>query len=246
LLRHFAGTHCGDQENTLNRKARKDFYISLRLGVSAVKILRSKMIRALITDFGGVLVRTRTDRSRREWERKLGWPPNTIEERVFNCDLSIRASHGEMTEDVFWDQLARDFNLAQYQLTGAEFRHEFFADDFLDEELVTFMRGLRPAIKVGLISNAWLGLRSVLQTAFHLDDMFDEIVISAEEKVMKPNERIYRLALDRLGLQPAEAIFLDDMPINVEAANALGMLGVRFQSTEQALRDIRSRLDQHV
>ncbi len=201
------------------------------------------MIRALITDFGGVLVRTRTDRSRRELEHKLGLPPYTVEDRVFNSELSIRASHGEMTEDAFWAQVTRDFNLARYHLTGTEFRHEFFVDDFLDEELVKFIRGLRPAIKVGLISNAWLGLRSVLQTVFHLDDMFDEIVISAEENVMKPDERIYRLALDRLALQPSEAIFLDDMPINVEAANAVGMLGVRFQSTEQALRDIRSRLN---
>lgn len=204
------------------------------------------MIRALITDFGGVLVRTRTDRSRRELERKLGWPLHTLEDRVFNGELSIRASHGEITEEAFWDQAARDFNLAQYQMTGAEFRHEFFVDDFLDEELVQFMRGLRPAIKVGLISNAWLGLRSVLQTVFHIDDMFDEIVISAEENVMKPDARIYRLALDRLALQPSEAIFLDDMPINVEAADAVGMLGVRFQSTAQALRDIRSRLNHHV
>lgn len=203
------------------------------------------MIKALITDFGGVLVRTRTDRSRRELERKLNLPSHTIEDRVFNSELSIRASHGEMAEDAFWDQVARDFKLAHYQLTGAEFRHEFFAGDFLDGELVEFMRGLRPAIKVGLISNAWSGLRSVLQTVFAIDDLFDEMVISAEEKVMKPDARIYRLALDRLALQPAEAIFLDDMPINVEAANAVGMLGVRFQSTKQALSDIRSQLNHH-
>lgn len=202
------------------------------------------MIKALMTDFGGVLVRTRTDRSRRELERKLGWPPHTIENRVFNSDLSIRASQGEMSEESFWDRIARDFDLAGQHLTGAEFHQEFFADDFLDEELVNFMRGLRPSLKVGLISNAWSGLRSVLQTRFHIDDLFDVLVISAEENLMKPDERIYRLALDRLGLQPREAIFLDDMPINVEAANAVGLIGVQFKSSEQALRDIRSQLNQ--
>ena len=48
------------------------------------------MIKALITDFGGVLVRTRTDDSRRALEQRLGLPPNTIEARVFASELSLQ------------------------------------------------------------------------------------------------------------------------------------------------------------
>ena len=57
------------------------------------------MIKALISDFGGVLMRTRTGGSRRALEQRLGLPPNTIEARVFNSDLSLQAMCGEVSED---------------------------------------------------------------------------------------------------------------------------------------------------
>ena len=200
------------------------------------------MIRALITDFGGVLVRTRTDRSRRELERRIGLPLNTLEDRVFASEWSLRAQHGDVSEDEFWSQVVRDFELDRRGMTGREFRREFFADDFLDEELMALIRGVRPAIKTGLISNAWSGLRSIIRTEILIDDAFDVVIVSAEEKIMKPDARIYQVALDRLGVRPEESIFLDDVKVNVEAANALGMQGVHFQSTGQAQRQIQALL----
>jgi epoxide hydrolase-like predicted phosphatase len=200
------------------------------------------VIKALITDFGGVLVRTHTDRSRREVERKLNLPPHTIEERVFNSDLSIRAQHGELTEDEFWLATVQDLQAGDQFTDAADFRREFFADDFLDQDLVNLIRSVRPAIKTGLISNAWTGLRSVLRDTFAIEDLFDVAVISAEEKIMKPDPWIYRLALNRLGVKASEAIFLDDVHLNVEAAHATGMIGVHFHSTEQAQHDLRALL----
>ena len=107
---------------------------------------------------------------------------------------------------------------------------------------MALIRGARPAIKTGLISNAWSGLRSIIHAEFPIDDAFDVVVVSAEEKTMKPDARIYQVALDRLGVRPEESIFLDDAKVNVEAANALGLQGVHFQSTGQAQRQIRTLL----
>ena len=201
------------------------------------------MIRALISDFGGVLMRTRTDRARRELERRIGLTAHTIEDIVFSGDLSQRAQRGEISEEDFWQQLERQLDLPWFGLTWQEFRREFFADDFLDEDLVALIRSVRPALKTGLISNAWSGLRRFLQTTVPIHDAFDAIVISAEEKVIKPDPRIYLPALGRLGVLPEAAIFLDDVQGNIDAANALGLTGVRFQSSEQAQRDIRALLD---
>ncbi len=200
-------------------------------------------IKAFITDFGGVLVRTRTDRSRRELERRLGLSPDTLEQRVFASELSLHAQSGAMEETVFWRELERDLDLMRFGLTWEVFQREFFEDDFLDEELVALIRSLRPALKTGLISNAWSGLREVLHTRVPIAAAFDVIVISAEEKIMKPDPRIYHAALDRLGVQPQEAIFLDDFSKNVDAANALGLHGIHFTSSEQAQRDIRILLN---
>src|SRR5512134_1133334 len=108
------------------------------------------MIKALISDLGGVLLRTRTPGSRRALEQRLGLPPNTIEERVFNSDLSLKAQCGEVSEDAVWQTLECELNLPRFGLTCREFQDEFFAEDFLDEELVTLIRSVRPELKTGL------------------------------------------------------------------------------------------------
>ncbi len=201
------------------------------------------MIRALISDYGGVLMRTRTDGPRRALEQRLGLPPHTIEARVFSSELSLSAQRGEISEETFWRTLERDLDLLRCRMTMPEFQREFFAEDFLDEELAAFIRSVRPGLKTGLVSNAWSGLRERLHTDVPLADAFDVLVISAEEKVMKPDPRIYHLALERLGVQPGEAIFLDDFVENIHAANALGLIGVQFRSGVQAQHDIRALLN---
>lgn len=200
------------------------------------------MIRALIVDFGGVLVRTRTDRSRRALEARLGLPSHTLENRVFGGELSMQGQQGAISEDEFWQAVARELDVTRIGLTPETFQEEFFADDFLDEELVAFIRSVRPQLKTGLISNAWSGLRDMIHTTVPIADAFDTLVISAEEKMMKPDPRIYQLALDRLNVRAEEAIFLDDVQVNIDACNALGMHGVHFTSSEQARRDIRALL----
>lgn len=200
------------------------------------------MIRACITDFGGVLVRTRTDLPRRELERQLGLPHGTIEDRVFSTEASRRAQQGLLSHDAFWDHVGQDLDL-DGRMTVADFQRLFFSADFLDEELMAFIRGLRPAIKTGLISNAWTNARHVFTDIFPVTDAFDAMVISAEEGVMKPDPRIYHVALGRLGIAASESIFVDDVLDNVRGAEALGMRGVHFRSSEQAQREIRRLID---
>ena len=201
------------------------------------------MIKALISDFGGVLMRTRSNSSRRALEERLELLPGTIEARVFDSDLSLAAMRGKVEEDELWRALERELDLPRFGMTWQAFQTEFFAEDFLDEELVALIRSTRPGLKTGLISNAWSGLREMLQTRVPIADAFDVLVISAEEKIMKPDPWIYHRTLDRLGVRPHEAIFLDDFIENIHAANALGMIGVHFRASEQARHDILALLD---
>jgi 2-haloacid dehalogenase len=69
-------------------------------------------------------------------------------------------------------------------------------------------------------------------------DRFRDIVVSGEEKLLKPDPAIYYRALDRFRLRPAEALFIDDRAINVEAAEAVGMKAHLFTTAE----DLRARL----
>ncbi|URW76042.1 HAD-IA family hydrolase [Sphingomonas donggukensis] len=69
-----------------------------------------------------------------------------------------------------------------------------------------------------------------------LFDRFRDIVVSGAEKLVKPDPAIYRLALTRFGLAPEQAVFVDDMPANVDAAAAIGIHAIRFTDAA-ALRD---------
>jgi putative hydrolase of the HAD superfamily len=69
-------------------------------------------------------------------------------------------------------------------------------------------------------------------------EAFDHIVVSAEVGLIKPDPRIYRLALDGLGVSSEEAVFVDDMAENITGAEAVGMRGVRFLNPDQAMADV--------
>jgi 2-haloacid dehalogenase len=68
---------------------------------------------------------------------------------------------------------------------------------------------------------------------FDFLDAFNGILVSGREKLIKPDPRIYRLMLDRFGLEAEKTVFVDDMPVNVDAARELGLHAVRFQSPDQ-------------
>ena len=75
-----------------------------------------------------------------------------------------------------------------------------------------------------------------------LDQFVADWVISEEAGVSKPDPRIFAIAAERLGVAPAEIVFLDDLPENVDAARAFGLQAVLFTSTPQAIADIEAIL----
>ena len=71
--------------------------------------------------------------------------------------------------------------------------------------------------------------------------LLDGIVVSGDERLLKPDPRIYRCLLDRYSLSPAESLFTDDNEANVAGARAVGMQGLRFESAVQLERDLKER-----
>ncbi|MGC8874169.1 MAG: HAD family hydrolase [Chloroflexia bacterium] len=197
-------------------------------------------IRAIISDFGGVLVRTFDASGRASWEDRLYLPRGSLPGLVFDSEVSMRAMRGQATEDEVWQDVARRFRLAPEDL--ATLRHDFWRGDRLDEDLVRFFAGLRPRYRTAILSNAWNGVRQLFRR-IGLDKAFDLIVISAEEGMVKPDPRIYRLTASRLGVHPEEAVLIDDLPANVVGARAAGMRAVHFRSPEQAIAELRAMLD---
>ncbi|HRJ45238.1 MAG TPA: HAD-IA family hydrolase, partial [Caldilineaceae bacterium] len=79
-----------------------------------------------------------------------------------------------------------------------------------------------------IISNFMDDLRRSLSEKYPIADAFDLIVISAEEKVMKPDPVIFQRTIERLGRRPEECVFVDDFAHNVEGARAVGMHAIHY------------------
>lgn len=185
------------------------------------------MIQAVIFDIGGVLVRTASQRSRREWETRLGLAERAAERLVFNSEMGTQAQSGAISDEALWSWVGQQLQLDAATL--ADFRRDFWAGDELDTALVDFIRRLRPRYQTAVISNATDALHQALAHKFQIADAFDLIVGSATEKVMKPDPEIYRRTLTRLGRAPQETVFIDDFAHNVAAARALGMFAIHFR-----------------
>ena len=192
-------------------------------------------LKAVIFDFGGVLARTRSQHLRQTWEHRLSLRPGEASELVFGGELGRAAQHGWISDTEHWAFIQRRLELDDATL--AQFRRDFFAEDGIDTDLLAYIDRLRSGYRVGLLSNATTSARRFF-TASGIADHFDAITISGEEGVMKPDARIYRIALARLNVEPNEAIFVDDFSENVAAARVLGMTGVHFADPQQARREL--------
>ncbi len=75
-----------------------------------------------------------------------------------------------------------------------------------------------------------------------VDEIFDVVVDSAFVGARKPEPRIYEITLERLGTAPEATLFIDDVDVNCQAAQELGMAAIHFRSTDQAIEAIEAAL----
>ncbi len=195
-------------------------------------------IRAIFIDLGGVIVRTEFQAPRQYLAERLGIEYEDLIKIVFEQNHE-QATLGVISEEEHWAGVMQHLRLPLSDMETV--RDEFFAGDVVDLELVDHLRDLRKTHKVALISNAWTGLRPyILRQKF--DDAFDEMIISAEVGLMKPDPLIFQLALDKFGVAPAEAIFIDDFAPNVEAAREMGIHAIQFAAHDQAMDEMEKVL----
>jgi len=196
-------------------------------------------IRAVFFDFGGVIQRTEYQAPRQQLAQRFGMDYDDIDKLVFGGDSARRASVGEIKEDEHWASVLKRLKRPVSEMQSI--KDEFFGGDVIDHELVEFIRSLRKKVHVGLISNAWDGMRPFLVKS-GLIELFETVIISAEVGAMKPDAKIYRLALEQAGVQASEAVFIDDMPVNIDACKQIGMHGVPFKNPQDAIKQLKQLL----
>ncbi len=199
-------------------------------------------IKAIIWDLGGVIMRTEDPAPRQALAAELGVSRAGLEKTVFASEMGVKAQRGEITVNELWEFVRQTYDLTPKELL--DFRKRFWAGDQVDYNLVERIRELRAEGYItGLLSNAWGNIRATLHDLWNIADAFDFITASAEEGVMKPDPRIYHIALERAGVAPREAVFIDDFPHNTEGARAVGMHAILFKNRAQVLGDLEKLLN---
>ncbi|MBV6395258.1 MAG: hypothetical protein HFACDABA_00833 [Anaerolineales bacterium] len=196
------------------------------------------VVRAVLFDLGGVILRTEHEAPRQHLAGRLGVEYDDLVRLVFESETSRKASLGVISEEDHWRSVTKNL---KWDGDPFAFRDEFFSGDALDHDLLNFLRSLRGRALPGLISNAWSGLRQYI-LEHNFEDAFDAMIISAEVGVVKPNPKIYHMALDQLDVRPNEAVFVDDFIENVKGAQAVGMSAIHFKDSGETLAQLKKLL----
>lgn len=113
-----------------------------------------------------------------------------------------------------------------------------------NEELIRFIETLKGSYKLAMVSN--INSRERLDSRFlpgQLDQLFDTVVPSGEVGYIKPQPEIFQIAAHRLGVDPTECVFIDDIPEFCDGARAVGMQAIHFVSNTQAITDLQHLID---
>lgn len=200
---------------------------------------------ALLIDWGGVLT-TNLFASFHAYCLSAGIPPESLMGR-FRTDpaareLLIALEKGQLEEDAFELQFAAQLGVDHNGLIDG-----LFAGVHPDKAMVGAVRNAHAAgIRTALVSNSW-GVHRYPREMFA--ELFDGVVISAEEGIRKPSRRMYELGVERAGVQASDCVYVDDLPFNLTPAQELGMATIHHTSAEKTIPELERllgvRLSEH-
>jgi len=199
------------------------------------------MIKTVIFDLGGVLVRTDNPEPRTKLAERFEMSYEDLSALVYGCESAEMATRGEITAAEHKETVLSDLGLPPG--TFPEFGEEFWAGDSLDRKLVDFIKSLQGEYKTVLLSNAWDDLRPLLENQWKIDGIFNQIFISAELKTYKPDPEIFQVVIEKLDQDPSEMIFIDDYYENIIAAREAGINAIHFMNREQTLTELAEYLN---
>lgn len=201
------------------------------------------MIRAVLFDFGGVILTSPFEAFARYEERK-GIEPGAI--RRVNAtnphdNAWARLERAELDLDQFAELFEAEALALGHELDGHEVLGCLRGE--LRPEMVEAIHRLRGRFAIGLLTNNFVTGNPDWSSGgsfAELRDLFDVVVESSVVGCRKPEPAFYEYALDQLGIEAPEAVFLDDLGINLKPAAAMGMRTIKVVDPVEALRELGS------
>ena len=194
------------------------------------------MITAIIFDFGRVISAQKPLSLFRGYEDELGLEPGKINFIMFDSEAWQEALVGRKTAEEFWYEIGPELGLNSGDEVDT-FRHRYHADEAINEGVLKLIRRLHGNYKLAVLSNSPPGLAQWL-AEWNVLHPFDVVFCSGDEGIAKPDTKAFELTLERLGVKPDEAVFVDDTRQHVEAAQELGLQGILFTTAEKLEEEI--------
>lgn len=178
-------------------------------------------IKGIVFDFSGVIVSSAYVKWCKEHIPNFNKQLPPFKEAFDKMDLGLSSK----TE-------FEHFLTSQTQIPEKEIWAEILSGIVVFEGTVDIIKSLKGKYKIGLLTNYSHEAFLEIWNAKRIEDHFDEKVISSRHNMKKPQKEIYFKILEQMGLEPDEAVFIDDQKRNIDAAEELGMKGILFTSPE--------------
>jgi epoxide hydrolase-like predicted phosphatase len=210
------------------------------------------MIRAVISDFGGVLT-TPLMHSFAAYQDETGISAEALGkamQRIAERDGAhplFELEKGRVTEVEFLRSIAEALQPELGHVPEMHgFKEIYFEALNPNEPMIELMRRIKDGgrQRMALLTNNVREWEPLWRSMLPVDEIFEFVVDSAFVGMRKPEREIYELTVERLGdgFGPADCLFVDDVEVNIEAARELGMRAVHFRSNEQAIPEIEAEL----
>ncbi len=194
------------------------------------------MITAIIFDFGRVISAQKPLSLFRGYEDELGLEPGTINTIMFDSEAWQEALVGRKTVEEFWYEIGPELGLNSGDEVDA-FRHRYHAGEAINEGVLELIHRLHGNYKLAVLSNSPPGLAQLLAD-WKMLHPFDVVFCSGDEGIAKPDTKAFELTLERLGVKPDEAVFIDDTLEHVEASRKMGLHGILFTTAEELEKEL--------
>jgi putative hydrolase of the HAD superfamily len=195
-----------------------------------------KPIRTLFWDVGGVLLTNAWDHEERDRAvEKFQLQKADFETR--HKDVVIAFEEGKVTLDQYSE---RTIFYQPRKFTKEEFKSFMFSLSRPKPEVLEFARGLASKYLMGTLNNESRELNEYRIKQFGLAQIFDLFVSSCYVGLRKPDELIYRLALDLIQKAPDECCFIDDRQVNIDAAAKVGLRTVLMRDLAELKKGLQS------
>jgi putative hydrolase of the HAD superfamily len=185
-----------------------------------------KEIKYIVFDFGGVITKKQNNRMINKMCQILNIPVKKF---------SLLYTKGRMDYDsglidakTYWAKIIKVIG-RKVELKEIDKLIEFDIKSWLDinEETVKYIQHIKSKTNVALLSNMSFDTLEKLNN-LHWMDYLEPKILSCEEKVSKPDYRIYDICLKKLGIEPHYVLFIDDSKANVDAAQKMGINAFKF------------------